>query len=229
MCEIKRVQKYEASTVPIEMETTVQRGVVPLHWIPIVSSGLASVTIMVCYILAVRAGHVEPFPNTDITHCARYAPESFVFRMGLIPSCMIIAYMWYIIGAIHHPTQLPHTTYVGGLGAMLLIVASSVLESDGTTMWPLHVVCASSFFLLTIYSQCFVTLREYPEDWSKIAINGMQILLLLFDLVCGIFKLNSAYTKAVEWFLVGLIMLYFITFYPTFYRRKVRNTIEVEL
>jgi hypothetical protein len=77
-------------------------------------------TIGICYAFAVKLGHVQPFPKTDITHCAMggivphhwverlavrereidillvLVPERYLFRIGMIPACVGMIYMWYL-------------------------------------------------------------------------------------------------------------------------------------
>ena len=87
-----------------------------LKLLPIIASALAVATIVTCYVLATSAGHTPAFPNTDITHCALkgsfsllhflfavqhdlalLAPERYIFRIGMIPTCVILATVWYFI------------------------------------------------------------------------------------------------------------------------------------
>lgn len=56
---------------------------------------------------------------------------------------------------------------LGIVGAFCLIVASSVLESDGSTEWTVHVVGATSFFLLQIIGQLLITI-----EWAYLRRHG---------------------------------------------------------
>jgi len=49
---------------------TVLVGKLATHRVPLAAGSLALLTIGVCYYIAVSLGHVQPFPKTDITHCA---------------------------------------------------------------------------------------------------------------------------------------------------------------
>lgn len=62
----------------------------PFWVLPIFAGILATLGILISYHLAVNEGHVKPFPNTDITHCAIYYPEYIVFRSTLIVSSVLI-------------------------------------------------------------------------------------------------------------------------------------------
>lgn len=213
-----------------------------LKLLPIIASALAVATIVTCYVLATSAGHTPAFPNTDITHCALKAPERYIFRIGMIPTCVILATVWYFIfwwvTGIENCSQLSAlkakrgccTTLEGAsfrlgvVGSLCLLVASSVLESHNT-VWSVHVAGATSFFILTILAQVLVTVKlchlnreipgvcAYSSLAAKIIICTLAVLLLIADLAFGIFKLPSSYSNAAEWILVLFILSFNFTLY----------------
>lgn len=152
-------------------------GKAPAILVLLVTGVLAPVTILSCYAFAVYYGHVEPWPHTDISHCAVHAPEKFIFRIGMIPTCCGIALIWYFTSRwvsalrakVFGVTQTRWdmfsvgnvTAIMGAVGAALLIVASAVLESDASALWGLHSFCASTFFALSIIAQSAVTIELY--------------------------------------------------------------------
>src|SRR3989338_875583 len=181
--------------------------------VPLVGASLAVATRGACAARAFGRGHVT-WP-ADITHCARGYPEKFVFRAGLIPACVLIGYMFwmlekYLMGeselvAAKMSAAVPHgyaNTLVGTLGmiaAACLIVSSSVIEDDGTTPWALHSVCASSFFLLAVIAQIVATSKllqlrlSYAAGVSsssvffKLTLNALCIAALLLDIVAAVY------------------------------------------
>lgn len=212
----------------------------PAKLVPLVSCVIAASTIGICYFLATSAGHTPPFPHTDITHCALYAPERFIFRVGMLTASTFMMLLWYLMGAwtsfvapsrhdINPGLQLE--SILGYIASWCLIISSAVLESDGTTMWPLHVFCASSFFILSIVAQVIVTVKviaayrnaDTPID-SRSALSGssvtaraivtcLQIIGLLIDLSLGFINAPSSSAKALEWILTGLIIAYHMIAY----------------
>eukprot|EP01094_Clydonella_sp_ATCC50884_P007869 TRINITY_DN1712_c0_g1_i2.p1 TRINITY_DN1712_c0_g1~~TRINITY_DN1712_c0_g1_i2.p1 ORF type:complete len:294 (-),score=85.14 TRINITY_DN1712_c0_g1_i2:428-1192(-) len=192
------------------MAIPVTAGKFPLALLPILASVLAGGTIITCYILAVNEGHVEAWPNTDITHCAKYAPESYIFRVGIITSSVFLIVGYVLINQwikgqeamndgvaprSHCFISLTAAACVAGVvGAVCLIVSSAVIEPSGTP-WTLHIVFAIIFFACTAAAQVVFTFKLcllYNEDsetsltsvWSlalKVLLNGCTgVFLALF-------------------------------------------------
>eukprot|EP00761_Pharyngomonas_kirbyi_P011459 gb/GECH01011484.1/.p1 GENE.gb/GECH01011484.1/~~gb/GECH01011484.1/.p1 ORF type:complete len:371 (+),score=71.34 gb/GECH01011484.1/:1-1113(+) len=209
-------------------------------YVPLVCVSLAIITIGVCYVLATSAGHTPPFPHTDITHCARYAPESFIFRIGMLPSSTGMILLWFLAGSwINYVAPHDHMStpgrqlecILGYIASCCLIISSSVLESNGTTAWPIHVFCASSFFVLSIVAQSIVTVkllmarhnphlseerRQAVSDTSvtvRCVISALQIIGVLLDISLGFINAPSWSSKALEWILTTFIVGYHIMFY----------------
>lgn len=231
------------------MAIPVIAGKFPLAVLPLLASLLAAGTIAVCYVLAVTAGHVEPWPNTDITHCAKYAPESYVFRVGIISASVLLIVGYVVIkqwidgqeavndGLMprrHCCISLAGAACIAGIvGAISLIISSSVIEPDDTP-WTLHIVAAIVFFACTAAAQVVVTFKLcllYNEDssasltsiWSlalKVMANGfMGVFLAIFvgsDYLKERGILNpvecTQLKNAMEWMLVAVILAYSLTF-----------------
>ena len=58
----------------------------------------AIATIATTYTLSYSEGHTPAFPYTDITHTARYSPEKYVFRVGMLWMSVVMAWNWHIVG-----------------------------------------------------------------------------------------------------------------------------------
>lgn len=189
------------------MAIPILSGRFPVFLLPIAASVLAGLTIIICYVIAVQNGDVEPFPDTDITHCAKYAPESFIFRVGIIPACVLLMvgyllmHQWVrgqeLINDGHTPRRkccISLTSIAclcGSAGAVFLIVSSAVIEPDDTP-WTLHIAFAIAFFVCSAVSQLLITFKlcllynEYPSNsltsiWSlaiKVICNGCLLMFL---------------------------------------------------
>jgi len=229
-------------------------------FIAVAAATLAISTIALCYTVAVSKGDVEPFPNTDITHCALHAPERYFFRIGMLPACTVMIYMWWVCmnwvtaidGLVDYQgvpesgswavrllaavstckccTSAQSVAFVlGSLGAMCLIVASSVLEADNgddcETLWTIHIFCASTFFLLTILAQAIITVKlkivslyyfpaviSYASMSFKVLLSALAVGFLLVDALISTLSAPSQYTNALEWIEVAFICAYFFTF-----------------
>lgn len=57
----------------------------------------APTIIAICYTMSYSQGHTQAFPYTDITHTARYAPERYLFRIGLIVLGAVMFWNWHIV------------------------------------------------------------------------------------------------------------------------------------
>jgi len=185
-------------------------GRFPVTWVPLLSSILSVVTIGLCYYLAVNAGHVEPFPDTDITHCGKEAPERYVFRIGIVSSSVIMVYGYILMrqwiqgqealndGHTPRPkcciTLEDIASLLGVIGSLCLVVSASVIEAEDTP-WDIHIIFAMLFFGLSAAAQVIVTFKlcllynEYSAHSLtsfgslalKVASNGcMGVFLLLY-------------------------------------------------
>ncbi|EFC47420.1 hypothetical protein NAEGRDRAFT_57275 [Naegleria gruberi] len=54
-------------------------------------------TIATTYTLSTSQGHTKPFPYTDITHTARFTPERYVFRVGMLAMAVVMAWNWNLL------------------------------------------------------------------------------------------------------------------------------------
>jgi len=212
------------------------------QFLPLFSGFLAIVTILVCYTLAVLSGHTAPFPNTDITHCALGYPERFVFRIGMIPSmCGMVAFWFLVYGWIVTEETRQNITnssnlkilQFGVLGAICLIIASSVLESDGSTQWTIHIIFAVSFFLFTTIAQVLTSkrlgqLRKINTSLLtessynvKLTCNLTATIILFADILFSIVGGQSWMLNVCEWTLTFIILIYTFTFYNDFRKNNI--------
>ena len=121
--------------------------------------------------------------------------------------------------------------WAGVIGAGCLIIASSVLEDDGTTEWTVHTINATLFFILTWTSQAHCTYilyllrkdapltREVVTTTSfkaKVLLSGTTLAFLLLDLGLQIVN-KTDYSDVCEWILVFSLLAYNITYYWDFH------------
>mmetsp|Transcript_35061 Transcript_35061/g.88225 ORF Transcript_35061/g.88225 Transcript_35061/m.88225 type:complete len:270 (+) Transcript_35061:77-886(+) len=140
-------------------------GSSPARRVAFVSAALAIATIAVCYTVATSLGHV-PRWLPDITHCAQYRPEQYIFRVGMIPACTLMWKLWFLIydwlGALSlrafgsRSKRISFAASLGCVGSFLLIVASSVISPDPMP-WGVHIFGATGFFICTGFAQLLVT------------------------------------------------------------------------
>lgn len=125
---------------------------------------------------------------------ARGFPERFIFRAGMMPSCLLIARTWSLVAMwLREESERSYVAvesrcgcweaiiYVSGLLGSLALLLSAAGERTKSNCWVIctqlrmltvleertgegdnwnvHVVCASSFYILTTYESSGFTLR----------------------------------------------------------------------
>jgi len=163
----------------------------------------------------------------------------------MIPSCCGIALAWFLMSRWVEALRVQAygsarstvisigniTALLGAVGAALLVVASSVLESDQSAMWGLHSACASTFFVISILCQSAVTAELYFLSWQldkqrqelptkgnvqlsllwvKAAINVVAFTMMIAD--AFVFHQGTVIDNIFEWSMVSLIITYHGTF-----------------
>ena len=65
---------------------------------PYAAGVISIITIWGSYLIARSKSppDVDPFPNTDITHCGIHPPEYLVFRIGLLGILPVFSLCWYM-------------------------------------------------------------------------------------------------------------------------------------
>lgn len=170
--------------------------------VPLVANSVALATILLCYIIATASNHV-PYFLPDITHCGLESPERFVFRAGFLPACLMLAAAWHCIEITTSPlthlsaveqellvhqqgrngkstTAMLHGMgcKIGQIAAAMLYIGSSVMEKPDETIWSLHIVCASGFFLLSFVANCLFTWSMWNRP------NIIQPKSIRFKAIC---------------------------------------------
>lgn len=83
-------------------------------------------TIIVCYIIAVKLGHVEPWLPT-ISACSIYPPETFIFRYGILTGALLLAVvsLCIYVAEFSFSNDIVNVT-IGVIAALALGVAAVV-------------------------------------------------------------------------------------------------------
>lgn len=89
---------------------------------------LASGTILTCYGLALRYGHVKLWPAPMISDCAVKPPEMFLFRLGIVTAAMLMALQSVIVFLAAAPRS--KAALVFGVTACLALAVVGVVNED---------------------------------------------------------------------------------------------------
>ena len=191
--------------------------------VPLLANSLALGTILVCYFLATGAKHV-PYFLPDITHCGLHSPERFVFRAGFLPACLMMATAWHCIEITTSPlthlsameqellvhrqgkngkstTALLHGIgcRIGQIAAGMLYLGTTVMEEPSDTIWSVHIICASGFFLLSFVANCLFTWSMWnrpkiiqPKSIRfKTVCIALEFLLILANILVALMQRAS--------------------------------------
>ncbi len=159
---------------------------------------LPFLTIHICYLVSASYGHVEwCVPHwdacTSISATGRQMPEKLLFKLGMIPSALLTAWLWWRIRQ-WLLTRLPGTTLSstlvpGLLAASFLILYTLALGVEGDTYQRIRRIGVTLSFAFTFLAQLQCT-RLFGKlarasnasqsiiDWQKYLFWLLSCLLL---------------------------------------------------
>lgn len=132
---------------------------IPAHAIARVTALLPAVLFPSTYLIAAAGGNVDwcvpPLQGcTDITHTGLKFPESHLFRVampficGLFVFVWLTAYQWIRVAGGAAGAREQRFRNLGVIAAVALLIGEMVLQGK-ETLWALHSIGATLFFLLT--------------------------------------------------------------------------------
>ncbi|KAL4497957.1 hypothetical protein ABPG72_014814 [Tetrahymena utriculariae] len=211
-----------------------QLGTFPFWILPVITMLISSFGILASYFIAVKLGHVKPFPYTDITHSAIQYPEYIIFRAFLIAGAiliaivMLIASWWFQLQAEKANVTPSGLNFIGkgGVSAGFLLCLSTASISDGGDMdWVPHIIGATGFFITIVfvigvctenYIKIYKANPKFIPFYSFVIKIVFQVIILIFVglYLYGQLGKNAPdwLGNAVEWILTLLVILYIGTF-----------------
>lgn len=194
---------------------------------------LPALLFPITYLIAATGGNVAwcipPLEGcTDITHTALKTPESHVFRVampfvcGLFVAVWIFACDWIGISGGAIGRREIRFRRLGVIAAIGLLVGEMVLQ-DRATLWILHSVGATLFFLLTyaaivMHSRSVTELEQsHPGSLSAASLSSKRWIVraLTLMLVLAItFRIGdwSEGGRILQWLSTYSILAYVFTF-----------------
>lgn len=186
---------------------------------------LPFITIHVSYLIAATYGHVDwcvPYWDscTSISATGRQLPEKVWFKLGMMPSALVAALLWWKLWhwlqttAAYFPRlTLNAMLLCGFLAACFLIMYTAVLGEEGDTFQRIRRTGITLTFAFTFLGQLFCTrllwlysMSSTPSDialWVR-RLLGLLILLLatgitsvILDGILG--EGYDAFEDAFEW------------------------------
>ena len=222
-------------------------GTVNLWVVPPFAGVLAAVTIALCYVISVHNKSVSPFPQTDITHTARYPPSEYIFRIGIPVAMVILQLVWWVIctwmeaesARLSISARREKLAFILGIAGANLLILASVLIQPGDMDWTLHIFGATGFFICTYLAQVLTTTklqslkdldpRVTPDSamkikWFVIFFAGAALLL---DALSGFIHDMPYLGNILEYVLTLLVLVWFVSIAIDFKGRLVTNLVLI--
>jgi len=185
------------------------------------------VTILTCYVIAVSLGHVIPWLPM-ISDCAVYPPESYLFRLGIISSGILVflnSLMFYFFvnsNAMSRNKKLDNISLgISALASLGLAIVGAVNEDENGTV---HGASAVVFFFgenIYMWACTYRLHKDYGTDKSisKKSITQKLTMSLSATIILVIFTYMSQHwgkyelqIAIAEWTGTLLIMLFNLSF-----------------
>jgi len=220
-----------------------------IRWLPLIAGIVPFVGVHVCYVVAVRYGHLPaciPYIDgcTSISATGRYPPANLLFRAFELPSAALLVVVWYFTVAWLRALRpaLGNSVAVailfsGIIGALALIVYVTFLGTSEPFYGFMRRFGIYFYFLGTVLAQLFVALslrNVRNESLGKLPDAMLWISLLPFAL--GIFNLvqkavlpyatADSLENSIEWIASTMMQAYFVVLFLAWRRTgfKVRVT-----
>ncbi len=153
---------------------------------------------------------------TNITQTGTHPPAAFIYRFDMIARTASIALIVSHYLASLASFFIPQiAVYVGVLGAVFLFLQEYLIDPHVGFLG--HLLCMHIFSIATGISLVAVT--AYLEKLFP-TVQILRIATLLTVIVILAANPRNFNDKAQEWWLVSLLMIWFLSFYPAFAPHK---------
>jgi len=157
-------------------------------------------------------------------------PLSFVYRAGLLPGAMLLAFWWYAmrswIADVEPGVANDYSAWLTALGfaaAACLIISVSVLRPEVDQLpWAAHYVFMAGFVGIQLYLQTRLVQRQWgwrkdcvlntASLWLRAPVVLMQVILVPVMLICWVAGKPELANMA-SWWLASLMMLFILASY----------------
>ena len=198
---------------------------------------LSQGVIIISYLIAIQYDHPKvetcnPYFQgcLKITDAGIFSPEGYVFRGGMIAACAFFIMWWMTNFNVlsqrlkASSIYLKASTGLGVIGAISLIISTALLiPPRGAIDWKLHVICATSFFLIMFFAQ-LIDLIIHLKGKNQLVIEkrsmllkkaavGIQAIMIVTFLALEAMDKGDDIRNAIEWWLALLVAVYFATTY----------------
>lgn len=200
--------------------------------LPLWAAVLPLLTINVCYLVAVGLDHLPacvPYVSgcTSVSSTGRMAPESWIFRLGMLPSALIVVLVWWHSSSIlesggRSRYYIVTLRLLGILSALSLTLYTLTLGYPGSDFRLLRRVGIDGFALSNLLAQVLFILgyRHIGAGADKNLLRllvGTCLALPVFGIAAEIAKSMGAPRHAVNniaaWNAFVFVCAYFAVLY----------------
>lgn len=172
--------------------------------LPLWAAALPLATINICYLVAIGLDHVPAcFPYisgcTNVSSTGRIAPESLIFKVGMIPSAVIMALFWWrssvflqIVGQPRYP--LATLRLLGVVAGLFLILHTVALGLHGDTYRLLRRIGINGFILSTYLAQVLFIIF-----YRHMSIAATRKLWRLLVVICVVLLALAIASEMAKW------------------------------
>ncbi len=174
-------------------------------WVAFTTGVLPILVVNGCYIVSVVGNHIPkciPYLQgcTSISSAGRYGAAFFLFKSGMIPLALLLAYFWILVRrwlialGDRQNRELQALVYIGLLGAAFLILYTVFLGTEGDIYSLLRRFGVTVYFSCSYLAQLLllhrlVTLRDAGKIQLPRSITGGMLTIAIVLLFLGLISI----------------------------------------
>ena len=212
--------------------------------VALVAGLLPIIVVNGCYIVSVVGNHIPgciPYLQgcTSISSAGRYGAAYFLFKAGMIPLALLLAYFWILVRrwlvalGDRQNRELQALVYIGLLGATFLILYTAFLGTKGDIYSLLRRFGVTLYFSCTYLAQLLllhrlVTLRDAGKIQLPRSITGGMLTITIVLLFLGLISIpignfifideKKMVMNVIEWNFALLLSGYYLLVWQTWLR-----------
>lgn len=213
------------------------KGSFPAPLFYYVGAPCAIASLFLIYYISQYLHHDPPFPHRTISQVAQHYPEFIIFRMSTITGSVLIVLGWmtnyFFLKTVCRESGInlakyhPLAPLTAGVAAGCLLMGSTGAIDTGHFNETFHVICATSFFILTFFAQIYNTVvvallsqkTKLISTCNVYVKYGILVLLgvqFIYSSIGGldledIVSLGSSKSNFLEWTMTATIIGMFLS------------------
>ena len=205
-------------------------------WVALVTGLLPIIVVNTCYIVSVGSGNLPgcvPYLDgcTSISSAGRYGAAYFLFKLGMVPAALLLAYFWLLarrwlvaLGDLDY-RRLRTMVCIGVAGAAFLILYTVFLGTKGDIYSLLRRYGVTLYFSCSYLAQLLLlhyltTLRDRQIIQLPRSITGGMLTIAIMLLFLGLISIpignfifiaeKKIIMNVIEWNFALLLSAYYL-------------------